>query len=326
MSVKDEMAAMTAGLTKAPTVATKRAASALTAPGALMAMNSGYRELQAENDRLKQDHGKPLRVRLDVCDDAPFHTTSVSTERVAELKKNLAENPQSSPAICRLKPDGRFEILAGRHRKAALLELGQEEWDIVTRDFDDDQAERVTFYDNLHAPHLSDYAKFRGFDNRRKSRGLTIEQLAKESGIGKSQVGNLLAFGKLTSESLLVIEAHQKLFGATMISKLAPLVDTHPVEVAKVIELVASGEVSQDAAPEEVIAMKGAVTGQAGKSKRGVASPAGRVSIGWEGRSYATLDVRGKSLTVKLANKAEAEVAAEAVRKALEARAKKALA
>jgi ParB family chromosome partitioning protein len=325
MSVKEDMAAMTAGLSQAPTVATRRATSALSAPGALMAMNSGYRELQAENDRLKKHHGKPMRVRMDLCDDAPFHTTPVSAERVAELKMNLASNPQSTPALVRLKPDGRFEIIAGRHRKAALAELDHEEWDIVIRDLDDDEAERITFYDNLFAPSISDYAKFRGFESRKKSRGLTIEQLAQESGISKSLVGALLAFAKLSAGALAVIEQHQKLFGANMVAKLAPLVDEHPAEVDKVVELVGAGRLSQDQAPVQVLALSGATPVAAiGKASRTAVVPTGRLSVEWEGRPYATIDVRAKSLTIKLNDKDEAEAAVEAVRKALEARAKKA--
>jgi ParB family chromosome partitioning protein len=327
MSVKDEMAAMTAGLSKAPTVATKRAASALTAPGALMAMNSGYRELQAENDRLKQGHGKPLRVRMDLCDDGPYHVTPLDPERVKELKANLAENPQSAPALVRVKADGRFEIIAGRHRKAALLELDQEEWDVVIRDIDDDQAERLTFYDNLFAPTITDYAKFRGFASRKERRGLSFDQLAKEAGVSKSLVGALLSFGKLPEESLSVVASAPKKFGYNMVSKLAAMVDEHRDAVARVVELVAQGKVSQDEAPAEALKLSGNHVGaKPGATSSVAAKPAraGRVTVEWGGKPYATIDVAPKSLTIKMADKGEAEAVMEAVKKALEARAKKA--
>lgn len=326
MSVKDEMAAMTAGLSKAPTVATKRAASALTAPGALMAMNSGYRELQAENDRLKQGHGKPLRVRMDLCDDGPYHVTPLDPERVKELKANLAENPQSAPALVRVKADGRFEIIAGRHRKAALLELGHVEWDVVIRDIDDDQAERLTFYDNLFAPAITDYAKFRGFASRKERRSLSFDQLAKEAGVSKSLVGALLSFGKLPEESLAVVASAPKRFGYNMVSKLAALVDEHRDAVARVVELVAHGKVSQDEAPAEVLKLSGPVGAKPSATSAAAAKPAraGRVTVEWGGKPYATIDVAPKSLTIKMADKGEAEAVMDAVKKALEARAKKA--
>ena len=326
MSVKDEMAAMTAGLNKAPTVATKRATSALTAPGALMAMNGGYRELQAENDRLKRDHGKPLRVRMDLCDDGPYHVTPLDPERVKELKANLAENPQSAPALVRLKADGRFEIVAGRHRKAALLELGQEEWDVVIRDIDDDQAERLTFYDNLFAPSITDYAKFRGFSSRKERRKLSLDQLAKEAGVSKSLVGALLSFGKLPEESLAVVASAPKRFGYNMVTKLAALVDEHRDAVARVVELVAHGKVSQDEAPSEVLKLSSSPGGrQAGATSSTTAKPAkaGRVTVECGGKPYATIDVAPKSLTIKMADKGEAEAVMDSVKKALEARAKR---
>jgi len=322
MSVKDEMAAMTAGLNRAPTVATKRAASALTAPGALMAMNSGYRELQAENDRLKQGHGKPLRVRMELCDDGPYHVTPLDHERVKELKANLAENPQSAPALVRVKPDGRYEIVAGRHRKAALLELGQEEWDVVIRDIDDDQAERLTFYDNLFAPAITDYAKFRGFAARKERRGLSFDQLAKEAGVSKSLVGALLSFGKLPEEALTVVASAPKKFGYNMVSKLAALVDDHRDAVVRVVELVAQSKVSQDEAPAEVLKMSGTNAGSKPTSATAKATKAGRVTVEWGGKPYATIDVAAKSLTIKLTDKGEAEAVMEAVKQTLEARAK----
>ena len=326
MSVKDEMAAMTAGLNKAPTVATKRAASALTAPGALMAMNSGYRELQAENHRLKQGHGKPLRVRMDLCYDGPYHSTPLDPERVKELKANLAENPQSAPALVRAHADGRYEIIAGRHRKAALLELGEEEWDVVVRDIDDDQAERLTFYDNLFAPSITDYAKFLGFSARKERRNLSFDQLAKESGVSKSLVGALLSFGKLPPESLTVVASAPKKFGYNMVAKLAALVDEHRDAVAQVVELVAHGKVSQEAAPAEVLKLSGTTGGSQARAPSTAPNKpgkSGRVTVEWGGKPYATIDLAPKSLTIRLADKGEADAVMDAVKKALEARAKK---
>lgn len=324
MSVKDEMAAMTAGLDKAPTVATKRATSALTAPAALMAMNSGYRELQAENDRLKQTHGKPLRVRMDLCDDGPYHATPLDQARVLELKANLAENPQSAPALVRLKPNGRFEIVAGRHRKAALLALGHEEWDVVTRDIDDDQAERLTFYDNLFAPSITDYAKFRGFASRKERRQLSLDQLAKEAGVSKSLVGALLSFGKLPEESLAVIASAPSRFGYNMVSKLAALVDKHRDAILRVVELVAHGKVSQDEAPSEVLKLSAAASGAQPRTTSTADNKqlkAGRFTVERGGKPYATIDLKPKSLTIKLTDKGESEAVMEAVRRVLEERA-----
>lgn len=323
MSIKDDMAALSAGLSMPPTVATKRAATAMTAPAALMAMNGGFRELQSENAKLKESQGRALRVRMDLCDDGPYHTTAVDADRVAALKANLAENPQSTPASVRAKPDGRYEIIAGRHRKHSLLELGHEEWDIVVRDLDDDAAERLTFYDNLLAPSLSDYARFRGFEARTKRHGLTLVQLAKESGLALGRIHGLMSFAKLPPAALQTVEANQSAFGFNLVAKLARLADSHEAGVVQAVALVAAGSLSQEAAPAKVLELGEGVTAQARPLKATAPRNLKRVSVSWEGRDYATVDMKAKVLTIRLADRAEAEAVQKAVVKALQDRAKR---
>lgn len=319
MSVKDEMARLAEGLQKAPTVPSKRALSALSAPSAMMAMNSGFRDLQAEVVRLKGEAGHALRVRIDLCDDGPYHPTPVEEDRVTELKAQLAVNPQSTPASVRLKSDGRYEIISGRHRKYALLGLGQEEWDVVIRTLSDDEVERVTFYDNLFAPNISDYAKFRGFDLRRNRHGLTLEQLSHESGKSKATINGLMAFGRLPPEVLDVVASNQKRFGYNMVTKLAPLAADHPEVVVEVAKLLASGAIKQEEATAKVFEILRASSGNVKAAVEKVAP----VSIQSRGRDYATVKVSAKSMTIRFSSKNEAAAVKEAIVRALEEQAQK---
>lgn len=303
-----------------------RGSGAMGAPTEMAVFSADYQNLErqvetltAEKTRLEAEKGKVIRVPIALCDDGDFHATPVDPARVEELKPNLKARGQASPATVRLKADGRYEIAMGRHRKYALLALGHEEWDVVVRDMDDDTAQALSFYDNLWSPNISDYTKFCGLSERKARMGLTIEGLAEESGISKSLVGNLLSFGKLPAEALSVVAANPKQFGANMVAKLAGLVDGHAEHVTAIVKLVADGTVRQDQAPAKVLELAGAAAGKASKK-----SAPTRVAVEWEGRSYATIDVRAKTLTIKLEDKGEAEAAAEAVRKALENRAKKA--
>jgi ParB family chromosome partitioning protein len=245
MSLKSEMDALTAGLQTPPTVTTKRAASNISAPAALMAMNSGYKGLQDEVGRLRKDVGKPIRVRMDLCDDGPHHTTPLDPERVANLQANMKENGQSSPALLRLKPDGRYDIIAGRHRKAALLELGEEEWDGVLKDIDDDQAERLTFYDNLLAPTLTDYARFMGFARRKQTKGLTDQQLAEEAGVSRTTVVRLMSFQNLPKRALKAVSTMPTRVGLSVtgyfVIELVKLVPKYAERVDEAMEQVAAG-------------------------------------------------------------------------------------
>ena len=323
MSIKDEMAAMTAGLSAPPTITSKRAASSGTAPGAMLGLNAGFRNLQAENEQLKKEAERAARVPLALCDDGHLHAGPVDSERVAELKANISENGQSSPAVVRRKGDGRFEIVIGRHRKAAMLGLGMAEWDVVVREMDDDQAERLSFYDNLWAPNITDYVKFRGLKRRLDRKGLTQEQLAREAGMGESTVRALLSFGKLPEDALAIVERDPVNFGMNMVQKLAGLVDQHAALVTRVIDDVAAGRLQQKDAPAEVLKLANSQGTPAKDSSAGRGrGRGGLIPVEYGGNQFATVEVGVRTLTVKLANKTEMEAVQKAVLKMLEARAK----
>lgn len=222
-----------------------RGSGAIGAPNELALFSVGYQELERKVEMLEGQKGKPIRVRMDLCDEGGHHTMPIDPERVEKLKANMQENGQSSPALLRRKPDGRFEILAGRHRKVAMTELGEEEWDAVLKDVDDDQAERLTFYDNLLAPNLTDYARFMGFYRRKQSKGLTDQQLADESGVSRSTIVRLMSFQNLPERALKAIAGMPTkvaaLMSGNLVMDLGKLVPKDANRVCEAIEQVAAG-------------------------------------------------------------------------------------
>lgn len=252
----DELDAMTAAVTADLDIARPKTPRSIPAPNQLMQVTHAVKEARDETAKLKATQGRALTVAIDLCDDGPHHATPLDPERVAELQANLAENLQTSPAVVRLKPGGRFEIVAGRHRKAALRNLGKTTWDVVIREMDDDTAERLTFYDNLLAPHYSDFEKYLGFAARRQSKGLTIDQLAVESGVSRTAVGRLLSFGQLPPAALDAIRSKPKAVGATLAEALAGLVDKHKDRVVEAIQLVLDGKLTAARAPAWVTETK----------------------------------------------------------------------
>lgn len=224
--------------TEAPQIASKTRGGAMPATSALAHFSDEVAEM-------RKTAGRPLRMRMDLCDEGPHHTVPVDLDRVAPLKANMKENGQSTPALVRKKLDGRFEIIAGRHRKAALLELGYEEWDVVHKDLDDDQAERLTFYDNLLAPTLTDYARFMGFLRRKQSKGLTDQQLADESGVSRQVIQRLMMFQNLPAPVLAAVAATptKVSLGITglFVSELVKLLPKHSSRVVEAMEQVRAG-------------------------------------------------------------------------------------
>jgi ParB family chromosome partitioning protein len=222
-----------------------RGSGAIGAPNELAQFSVGYQELERKVEVLEGQKGRAIRVRMDLCDEGPHHTMPVDPERVEKLKLNIKENGQSSPALLRRKTDGRFEILAGRHRKVAMTELGEQEWDAVLKDVDDDQAERLTFYDNLLAPNLTDYARFMGFSRRKQSRGLTDQQLADESGVSRTTIVRLMSFQNLPGRALKAIAGMPTkvaaLVSGNFVMDLAKLVPKHATRVDEAMEQLAVG-------------------------------------------------------------------------------------
>lgn len=210
-----------------------------------MPATSSLAHFSDELAALRETAGQPMRVRMDLCDEGSHHTTPVDPERVARLKPNLKANGQSSPAILRRKPDGRFEIIAGRHRKSALLELGEEEWDAVIKDLTDDQAERLTFYDNLYAPNLTDYERFMGFARRKQTKGYTDQQLADEAGVSRPTIVRLMSFQQLPERALAAVAAMPTKFSTLVtgnfIIDLVKLVATSGDRVSEALEQVGAG-------------------------------------------------------------------------------------
>lgn len=239
---------MGAGADAADAIATPprvRGSGSVGAPNELAQFSVGYQELERKVEMLEGQQGKPIRVRMDLCDEGPHHTMPIDPERVEKLKPNIKKIGQTSPALLRRKPDGRFEILAGRHRKVALTELGEEEWDAVLKDVDDDKAERLTFYDNLLAPNLTDYARFMGFSRRKQSKGLTDQQLADESGVSRPTIVRLMSFQNLPERALKAIAGMPSkaaaLVSGNFVMDLVKLVPKNANRVCEAMEQVAAG-------------------------------------------------------------------------------------
>lgn len=247
MSLKDHMTRVTSGLSDVDGVDEKAAAKGRRGSGSvpasttLLHFSEDAREMAAELEALKRDQGKSIRVRVEDCEDGPFHATPIDAGRVERLTANLRENGQNTPAVVRRLREGRYQIVAGRHRKAALLQMGQFEWDVVVRDYDDDLAERLTFYDNLLAPNLPDYYKYLSFASRKSRTGKTLAELSKESGLSEPLISNLLAFGKLPSLAIEVVAAHPHLFGSHFARQAATFVAGHEAEVVDAVRKVAVG-------------------------------------------------------------------------------------
>ncbi len=276
-----------------------RTAAAGEAPTQLMLVSEKLAEATREIGELKRGHAGGFEVDLESLMEGPFHLGPLNQERLDGLVENLRQNPLSSPIIVRAtgKP-GVFEIVAGRHRVAAFRILGRLKIIAVLRKLDDDETERVVFYDNLLAPNLSDYEKYLGFSRRQKSKQLTHEQLAAEAGVSRTWVTTLLALDRLPETARDLISRHPQKPGLSgkLFLDLSPLAETHSERVAQAVQRVIEGKLAAAGAAAWV---KGA--------KPAAASPVFERVVLKRGRNkFAEVRTRGSQCVVDFAGAEDA--------------------
>lgn len=192
--------------------------------------------------------GKPYLLSVESIDESPYQTSRLNEEKVIELSNNLATNPLSSPIVVRRKDTSRFELIAGRHRLAAYKRLQRSEIEVTIKELDDEQAEKLVFYDNLFGPDLSDYEKYLGFSQRKKNKKLTQTELAQEAGVTQGLISRLMCFEGLPDEVALVMREHPKTIGVLHAPDFVKLSKEKPNLAIEAIKKIAGGELTQKAA------------------------------------------------------------------------------
>ena len=265
----------------------------------------------------RAERGTPLQLRLDQIDEGPFHVGALDPARVAALAENLRQNPQSSPVVVRRKADGRYELIAGRHRKAAFELLQREEIAASVVALSDDEAERLVFFDNLLAPALSDYEKYLGFAQRQKSKDLSYAELARESGWSKSQVARFFSFARLPAEAIELLKTRPAALGANGAEKLVAFVPDHAQQVVEAVRALVEERATQDEVIKQLAARLVGEVAPQGSAKRGAAPAAvvgtQKLRVMHQDRVFAMVSVKGSRVAIKLSDEGEAEGAVNAI-------------
>lgn len=257
-----------------------------------------------------QHLGKPMLVELDLIEPSPYQTSELSEEKIAELVENLRNNQLSSPIVVRRRADGALEIIAGRHRWEAYRRLGRSEIEASLRDLTDDEAERLVFFDNLLAPFLTDYQKYLGFSQRKRSKGFTNDQLAQEAGINPSVISKLMSFEGLPDSVHTVLKQHPSAVGSSLAPALVEEAVINPGLAIQAIHRIVAGELTQKAAVEWL---------KAGGEEKPLSSVAThRATIRSGKRKYAEMSLRQKRMIINLADESEATAVYAAIEKLLQ--------
>lgn len=214
--------------------------------GDLKEAESKVKSLESENEQLKANHQKSLTVKIDSLVASPFQTRKLDLVRVTELKEHLACNKLATPISVRassLHP-GKFEILSGHHRVEAFKELGRTEIEAIIQMMDDQEAQELIFYDNLMAPDLPDFEKYKGFAAIQKRTGQSYRELAENAGIHKSAVGHYFSFEKLPEKAKKLLEEYPHLIGSAAAQKISTL-KANEDKIVTGLQKIIAGELDQ---------------------------------------------------------------------------------
>jgi ParB family chromosome partitioning protein len=126
---------------------------------------------------------KGVTVRLDAI-EIPSTTRPYNATAVVDLKRSIAAiGLQSAPTV--VERDGRYLLVAGRHRLEALKLLGVESVFVRLVDMDDREARLWTISENLHRAELTEVQRSK---QMAEFVALTTEKLAAEKGVQVGQV------------------------------------------------------------------------------------------------------------------------------------------
>ena len=155
----------------------------------------------------------------------------LSDTAYAELKTNIFENGLIHKIVVRATENGTFEIVAGHNRFQIFKEL-RNEYPADERFFkipadiqkiESKEAEEKAFYSNLIQSELSDYEKYLGLKSLMNKFGDTQEALSKKTGIARSTLTVILAYDRLPSEVIEILNKKNSLFQARSASDLSKL-------------------------------------------------------------------------------------------------------
>jgi ParB family chromosome partitioning protein len=247
MTQKERMAHLTRFMQDHPSDGPAREAGSAAQAGPLKRLtDQDYAELAGLRQRVEELELRGERVQvvsLRLIDDSPYQTSPLSEKRVQQLEDNLRENPWGQPILVRPKDGGRFETIAGHHRRAAMARIGKTEIEANVKDFTDDEAQRLVLYDNLLSPDLAPYERYLGLASRAQKANLSQAGLARESGLSKGYISKLMSgFEGLPKAAHVLLRLKPEGLSSAQGEELCRLVELHEAVVVEAVKLLVNGE------------------------------------------------------------------------------------
>jgi ParB family chromosome partitioning protein len=211
-------------------------------PVALARSRGKYPSLQAN------EHDQVVMIPIDLIDPGRYQNRLIfDQDAIESLAENIRADGLLNAIAVRLKPDGRYELLAGERRLRAHKLIGVAEIKAIIHVADDIKAVRVTVLENLQRADLSDYEKYLGIKELRDTgAAVSVRAIASDTGWPSAQVQRLLSYEKLPAEVQETLRKKPLLFGGTAAQKLAiHVVAGHSALVVEAVEKMDSQELTE---------------------------------------------------------------------------------
>lgn len=106
-----------------------------------------YNKMFAENEN-ENEKTKIIEVDIDLLDDIKDQPFKFRKEKAEQLVNSIKQVGVLEPIICRAKKNGRYDIIAGRHRRYAAKEAGLKTVPVILKDVSVDTAKFILLTTN----------------------------------------------------------------------------------------------------------------------------------------------------------------------------------
>lgn len=198
-------------------------------------------------DAVRQAHPGAQRILLALVDDSPYQPRKeYDPELIDALATTMNTAGHAEPIRVRMKPDGRYELIAGHRRKRAALSLGWPEIVAFVEEKDDKRARVDTMLAAIGSHGLSDFELADLLQTAVDEKLVTNQrQLAAWSGLNLSKVNGCLQMLQLPPSILTYLHRKPSLFGYETARVILSLVKEYPNNLADIergVERIADGK------------------------------------------------------------------------------------
>lgn len=273
-------------------------------------------------------HSRLMTIPLALLDDSPEQARGEMRESfIEELAASIAESGLLEPIKVRPSPTtpGRFETIAGHHRRRAMTLLGRTEIDALVELVDERQAKAAHLVTNDARRKLSDWERAKYYyaalntepkiaDNQR--------QLAKLVARSEASISVCVAMLRLPEPIQRLLDGQSQFMPGKLAAEVLKLLSEHPECLD---DIVAEAEALYDAygTPRyraDPNAFRGAVLGRIGRRKATkVRAPVKAYYPGADGAPALTAQIKGKGVLVMSPKGAPPELMQRCLAEALKA-------